>query len=180
MDVPLTSLNWSLIQSFLAVAETGSLSAAARKLGASQPTLGRQIKQVEDQLGVTLFHRQPRGFTLTDIGTELLAPAQAMRDAASQVSLVAAGREQGIKGTVRITASIFVSHFILPPIIAKMCPLRGSIATSATCTRHFALIKESTKVLFAIISARVCFRKRLGGTSLINSFSLCIFLLTTA
>jgi len=120
MDNTLTSLDWSLLQSFLAVAEQGSLSGAARKLKASQPTLGRQIKQVEEQLGVTLFHRQPRGFVLTDIGTELLAPARAMRDAASQVSLVAAGREQGIKGTVRITASIFVSHFILPPIIAKI------------------------------------------------------------
>ena len=120
MDKPLTSLDWSLLQSFLAVAEQGSLSGAARELGASQPTLGRQIKQVEAQLGVTLFHRQPRGFALTEIGAELLAPAQAMRDAAMQVSLTAAGRAQNIAGTVRITASVFVANFILPPIIAKI------------------------------------------------------------
>ena len=120
MDKLLTSLDWSLLQSFLAVAEEGSLSGAARKLGASQPTLGRQIKQVEEQLGVTLFHRQPRGLALTEIGAELLAPARAMREAAMQVSLTAAGREQKAAGTVRITASVFVSHFILPPIIAKI------------------------------------------------------------
>lgn len=120
MDKTLTSLDWSLLQSFLAVAEQGSLSAAARHLGASQPTLGRQIKQIEAQLGVALFHRQPRGLILTDIGAELLTPARKMRDAAMQVSLTAAGREQNIKGTVRIAASIFVAHFILPPIIAKI------------------------------------------------------------
>lgn len=120
MDKSLTNLDWSLLQSFLAVAELGSLSAAARKLGASQPTLGRQIKQIEQQLGVTLFHRQPRGFSLTEIGAELLPPARAMRDAAMQVSLAAAGREQQTAGTVRITASVFVAHFILPPIIAKI------------------------------------------------------------
>jgi len=120
MDNAFASLDWSLLQSFLAVAEEGSLSGAARKLGASQPTLGRQIKQVEDQLGVTLFHRQPRGLAITDIGAELLTPARAMRDAAMQVSLTAAGQEQQTSGTVRITASIFVAHFILPPIIAKI------------------------------------------------------------
>jgi len=120
MDYPLSSLDWSLLQSFLAVAEEGSLSAAARKLGASQPTLGRQIKQIEAQLGVTLFHRQPRGLLITEIGAELLAPARAMRDAAMQLSLTAAGRQQNTAGTVRISASIFVSNFILPPIIAKI------------------------------------------------------------
>lgn len=120
MDKTLHSLDWSLLQSFLAVAEQGSLSAAARQLGASQPTLGRQIKQIETQLGVTLFHRQARGFVLTDIGAELLAPARAMRDAAMQVAMTAAGREQNIKGTVRIAASVFVAHFTLPPIIAKL------------------------------------------------------------
>ncbi len=120
MDKNLTSLDWSLLQSFLAVVDEGSLSGAARKLGASQPTLGRQIKQIEAQLGVTLFHRQPRGFALTDIGAELLVPARAMREAAMQVSLAAAGREQNTAGTVRITASIFVANFILPPIIANL------------------------------------------------------------
>lgn len=120
MDISLTSLDWSLLQSFLAVADEGSLSGAARKLGASQPTLGRQIKQIETQLGVTLFHRQPRGFALTDIGAELLGPARAMQDAAMQVSLTAAGRAQNTSGTVRITASVFVANFILPPIIAKL------------------------------------------------------------
>jgi len=61
MDKPLSSLDWSLVQAFLAVAEAGSLSAAARALGTSQPTLGRHIAAMQDQLGVPLFQRTPRG-----------------------------------------------------------------------------------------------------------------------
>ena len=91
MDKSLANLDWSLLQSFLAVAEEGSLSAAARRLGASQPTLGRQIRQVEQQLGVTLFTRKPRGLQLTDIGATLLPAAQTMRDAAGQMALAVAG-----------------------------------------------------------------------------------------
>ncbi len=128
MDKTLANLDWSLLQSFLAVAEEGSLSAAARRLGASQPTLGRQIRQVEQQLGVTLFTRKPRGLQLTDIGAALLPAAQTMRDAAVQMALAAAGQEQQIKGTVRITASVFVSHHILPPIIAHITRQEPDIA----------------------------------------------------
>ncbi|WP_428547483.1 LysR family transcriptional regulator [Profundibacter sp.] len=128
MDKSLANLDWSLLQSFMAVAEEGSLSAAARRLGASQPTLGRQIRQVEQQLGVTLFTRKPRGLQLTDIGQTLLPAAQTMREAAGQMALAAAGQEQQIKGTVRITASVFVSHHILPPIIAHIMRQEPDIA----------------------------------------------------
>ena len=75
MDKSLNSLDWSLVQAFLAVAETGSLSAAARQLSTSQPTLGRQIKAIEAQLGAELFRRQPRGFALTQTGADLGGPA---------------------------------------------------------------------------------------------------------
>ena len=120
MDNPLSSLDWSLVQAFLAVAETGSLSAAARVLGASQPTLGRQIKAMEAQLGADLFLRQARGFSLSETGAALMAPALAMRDAAGQIALTAAGRTQRLEGTVRITASQAMSVYHLPDIIAAI------------------------------------------------------------
>ncbi|WP_375267485.1 LysR family transcriptional regulator [Planktotalea sp.] len=81
----------SLVRAFLAVAETGSLSAAARQLSQSQPTLGRQIKQLEDQIGLRLFERQARGLELTETGESLLEPARAMRAAFGQLRLRAAG-----------------------------------------------------------------------------------------
>jgi DNA-binding transcriptional LysR family regulator len=120
MDKVTQPLDWSLAQAFLAVAETGSLSAAARKLGTTQPTIGRQIKTMEQQLGADLFHRAPRGLTLTSTGTQLVAPAQAMRDAVNQMTLTAAGQSASLEGTVRITASVATSVYHLPQIISDI------------------------------------------------------------
>ena len=119
MNVSLAQFDWSLIQAFLAVAREGSLSGAARSTGNSQPTLGRQIKTLEDGLGVSLFHRQARGVSLTDEGNDLLPAAEAMAEAAARLATTAAGRAPDLGGTVRITASEFVSQFILPKIIAE-------------------------------------------------------------
>ncbi len=120
MDRLLSNLDWSLIQSFLAVAETGSLSGAARQLHASQPTLGRHIKTLEDSLKVEVFHRHARGFELTDTGRALLAPAQRMSAALADLSLAAAGGETDLAGTVRIATSVFMAHHALPQIIAEL------------------------------------------------------------
>ncbi|WP_353332197.1 LysR family transcriptional regulator [Phaeobacter sp. NW0010-22] len=120
MDKSLTLSDWSLIQSFLAVADTGSLSAAGRQLQRSQPTLGRQIQALEDTLGVSLFDRHARGFQLSDTGARLLPMARQMRDAMSALTLTAAGQSQQLDGTVRLTASVFASHHVLPPILAQI------------------------------------------------------------
>lgn len=120
MDNTLHTLDWSLVRAFLAVADSGSLSAAARALGASQPTLGRQIRQIEDGLGVTLFTRQPRGLRLTETGAALLPHARRMEDAMRDIALTAAGRDEALSGTVRLTASTVVAHHILPAIIADI------------------------------------------------------------
>ncbi len=120
MDAALSNLDWSLIQSFLAVAETGSLSRAARQLGVSQPTVGRQIRQIETDLEVSLFSRQPRGLALTDTGSALLPHARIMADGLRALSLTAAGRSEKLSGPVRITASVFTAQYQLPPILAKL------------------------------------------------------------
>ena len=120
MDKALTHADWSLIQSFLAVAETGSLSAAARQLDRSQPTLGRQIHALEEELGVSLFDRHARGLKLSDVGNQLLPMAQQMHQAMNAFSMTAAGQSQELEGTVRITASVFASHHLLPPILAHI------------------------------------------------------------
>ena len=119
MRQSLSDLDWSLMQTFLAVAETGSLSAAARQLGLSQPTLGRKVREIEEVLGAELFRRHAKGLALTPVGQAMLGPAQAMRDAAGRVTLVAAGEDRGLSGPVRITASVVVSHFLLPEVLAR-------------------------------------------------------------
>jgi DNA-binding transcriptional LysR family regulator len=115
-----SSLDWSHVRAFLAVAETGSLSAAARALGQSQPTLGRHIKAAEAALGATLFVREPGGLRLTEIGSMLLGPAREMAAASARVETIAAGRDISLSGTVRITASVVVSHYLLPGIVAEL------------------------------------------------------------
>ena len=128
MPHELNPADWSLVQAFLMVAEEGSLSAAARKLGASQPTLGRQIKALEQQLNASLFKRQARGFELTETGAALVAPARLMRDAMGQIALAAAGQSVRIEGTVRITASVMTSLYHLPEIIADIRRAEPAIA----------------------------------------------------
>jgi DNA-binding transcriptional LysR family regulator len=113
-------LDWTLTRSFLAVAETGSLSAAARALNLSQPTLGRHIADLEDALDLTLFRRKARGLAPTEAAEALLPHARAMREAAAKLSLVAAGKDNGMSGTVRITASRIVSHYLLPQMLATL------------------------------------------------------------
>lgn len=115
-----SSLDWSLVQAFLAVADHGSLSAAARFLGASQPTVGRQIRAMEEQLGTELFTRSDKGLMLSEAGEALLDSARAMRDAAHEMELRAMGKGEELQGTVRLAASVVVATHHLPPIIAEI------------------------------------------------------------
>ena len=116
----LSGLDWSLLQVFIAVAEEGSLSGVARRLGRSQPTLGRQARAVEEALGLELFERHAKGLTLTEAGTRLVEPARAMHEAAGRIALAAAGTNEELAGTVRITASVAVSFHHLPVLLAEL------------------------------------------------------------
>lgn len=115
-----TPLDWSLVRAFLSVAELGSLSAAARALGSSQPTLGRQIRAMQHTLGLELFRRRDRGLSLTDAGERLLPAARAMRQAAYDIELAAAGVADSVEGTVRVTSSVVVATHHLPAIVAEL------------------------------------------------------------
>ncbi len=114
------SFDWNLARAFLATAEEGSLSAAARALGLTQPTLGRQVAALEEELGVVLFERVGRTLALTPSGRQLLEHVKAMRDAANRLSLTASGQSQTIAGKVSITASDVFSFFLMPPFIRRL------------------------------------------------------------
>ncbi len=112
-----TEPDWTLLRVFLEVAGSGSMSRAARALGSSQPTLSRQIAQLEAQVGQALFERTTRGVRLTEAGAALREPAERMREQALRFSMVAAGRSQALAGTVRITASEMVSAYLMPGVL---------------------------------------------------------------
>ena len=113
-------MDWTLIRSFLAVVEEGSLSAAARTLKKSQPTLGRHIQQLEEQLSTRLFDRRGDGFVLTPSGTDLVDSARAMSDAATDLERIAQGRAETVGGTVRISCNEVLGVETLPGIIADL------------------------------------------------------------
>ena len=114
------SFNWSLIPSFLAALEQGSLTGAARQTGISQPTLGRHIAELEQQLNVVLFERTGRGLQATPQAMALAEAAQTMHAGAASFSRLATGSTTGLQGVVRITASQPVACFLLPPLLAAM------------------------------------------------------------
>ncbi|MEH6833064.1 MULTISPECIES: LysR family transcriptional regulator [Falsihalocynthiibacter] len=127
MDWRAVKFDWNKARAFLVTAEEGSLSAAARALGMSQPTLGRQVDGLEQELGIVLFQRVGRGLTLTPSGLELLEHVREMGQAAGRVSLAALGQSQAIAGTICISASETYATVLLPPIIAKLRLLEPGI-----------------------------------------------------
>lgn len=113
-------LDWNLVRSFLAALECGSLAAAAKQTGISQPTLGRHIDELERSLSVILFERGRMGMMPTNAGLKIGEAAKEMQIASAALTMAASGSSQRIGGTVRITASEIVSTYILPGIIADM------------------------------------------------------------
>jgi DNA-binding transcriptional LysR family regulator len=124
----MSDLDWNLIKAFLAVARSGSLSAAARSLGASQPTLGRHIAELEAATGLLLFRRGRSGYELTPDGIALVERAGEVADKAMAFSRLALGQTtETVSGTVRIAASEVVSAYVLPAMLERLLSEEPSI-----------------------------------------------------
>ena len=116
----MNTFDWSLIRSFLAALDQGSLLGAARKLRTSQPTLGRHISELESQLGVVLFERTGRGLVPTSTALQLAESARSMEAGANDLQRKLSGVQSQTVGSVRITASVPVAVNLLPPLLARM------------------------------------------------------------
>jgi DNA-binding transcriptional LysR family regulator len=142
MDWRSVKFDWNRARAFLVTAEEGSLSAAARALGLTQPTLGRQVDALEEELDLILFERAGRGLTLTPSGLALLEHVRAMGDAAGRVSLSAAGHSETIEGIVSIAASQAHAAFLLPPIIAKLRARQPGIVIEIVASNQASNLKR--------------------------------------
>lgn len=116
----LGDLDWNYLRAFWATAETGSLSAAARSLKLTQPTLSRQVAALEQSIGLLLFERAGRTITLTQAGVELLEHTKDMAEAANRVALAASGQSHKIEGLIRITASDVLSAYMMPGFMREL------------------------------------------------------------
>ncbi|UTH72911.1 LysR family transcriptional regulator [Chromobacterium sp. IIBBL 290-4] len=114
------SIDWQLYRSLLAVLQEGSLSAAARALGQTQPTLGRHIDALETALGLPLFTRSQGGLLPTDAARALRPHAEAMASHAAALQRAASSQGEEPSGTVRVTASEVIGVEVLPAILAKL------------------------------------------------------------
>jgi DNA-binding transcriptional LysR family regulator len=114
------NFDWNHIRAFLVTAEEGTLSAAAKYLGLTQPTLSRQVCALEAELSLMLFERVGQRLVLTNSGLELLEHAREMGNAALDFSLAAKGQAQKIEGNVIVSASELTAAYMLPKIIAKL------------------------------------------------------------
>jgi len=112
--------NWEWYRSFLQVLESGSLSAAARSLGITQPTVGRHIESLEAALGLTLFTRSSDGFSPTEAANALKPYAVGLAMTSAALRRAASSHGTGVRGTVRLTASEVIGVEVLPPILAVL------------------------------------------------------------
>jgi len=128
MQIRMDQMDWNQLRAFLETAETGSLSAAARKLGLTQPTLSRQVAAIERDLGVTLFERVGKAMALTTTGMDLLEHARAMGAAAEALGLAANGRSQAVGGVVSVSATDAVAALLLPPLVRQLREQEPGIA----------------------------------------------------
>lgn len=155
--------NWDDLRVFLALAREGNLTAAARRLGVSHPTVARRIKALEEAIGGRLFDRLPDRFALTAAGEELLADAQAMEQAAESIHRRSAGLGDTAHGTVRLSAgeamTAFVAHH-LPRLRRNLQCVEFELVAShmlANLSRREAdlLIREQVPDLASIVARRL-------------------------
>ena len=112
--------SWDLYRTFLAVLTEGSLSAAARDLGLTQPTVGRHVDALEQAVGFELFMRTPQGLRPTEAALALKPYAETMAASAAALRRAATGTLLEVSGTVRISASEVIGVEVLPPILAAL------------------------------------------------------------
>src|ERR1700761_6876879 len=113
------AMEWSDLRIFLAIAREGTLGAAARTLGQTQPTMGRRLRALETTLGQTLFQRTSDGFVLTEEGTVVWRHAERMEQEVLGFQRELAGQQQELDGLLRITPSDWVGTPGLAPVAAE-------------------------------------------------------------
>ena len=142
-------MEWSDLHVFLAIAREGTLSAAARKIGQSQPTMGRRLRTLEINVGQRLFQRTAGGFVLTDEGATMLGYAERMEEQVFGLERQLAGQDQQLEGMVRISASDWYGALILTPVIAEFAKLHPRVVVELiTSAKHYSLSRREADLIF--------------------------------
>src|ERR1700743_2653016 len=112
-------MDWSDLRIFLAITREGTLGAAGRKLGQSQPTMGRRLRALEQAVGQTLFQRTGEGFVLTDEGASVLSHAERIEEEALALQRQLSGGDRRLEGLLRLSSSDWFGAHVLTPVLAR-------------------------------------------------------------
>jgi len=161
---------WDLYRSFLEVLRTGSLSAASRSLGLTQPTVGRHIAALERSLrGKTLFTRSPTGLLATEAARDLRPYAESMAAAAGALLRAASGDSEEVRGTVRITASEVIGAEVLPRILAAFRRRHPGIVVELSLSNQSAdLLRRDADIAVRMVrpEQKALVARKVGKTAL--------------
>ena len=140
-------MDWDDLRFFLAVARQGTMSRAARTLKVAQPTVGRRISSFERKLGARLFLRDAAGWTLSEVGRGLLAHAEQMERHALEAQSIASGRDAGIAGQVRITASEWLIASVIGPALGPFVTRHPALDVVLSADpRHLSLVRRDADI----------------------------------
>jgi DNA-binding transcriptional LysR family regulator len=129
--------SWDDVRIFLAVAEAGSISGAARQLRLGQPTISRRLAEMESRLGSRLFVRAVGGATLTATGERMLLPTKKMAEWAGEVARAAESLDAVPQGLVRITATPYTCFDFVAPFAAWVSSRHASLRIEVLSTTRF-------------------------------------------
>lgn len=145
-------MEWSDVRVFLAIARTGTLGAAARSLGQSQPTMGRRLRALEQSVGQVLFQRTADGFVLTDEGSTVLLHAERIEEEALAFQRRLAGQDNHLEGMVRITSSDWFGAHMLTPVLAEFAQRHPGVEVELlTSAIHYSLSRREADMAFRIL-----------------------------
>ncbi|MBV8320029.1 MAG: LysR family transcriptional regulator [Hyphomicrobiales bacterium] len=120
-------IDWDDVRYFLAIARGGSVRAAAERLGVNHSTVLRRIAQLEERLGAHMFEKLPSGYRLTDAGEEVLKFAEQMQASSNQLETRVFGRDQSVRGLLRVTLAPTLAKHLLMPDFADFARLHPEI-----------------------------------------------------
>jgi DNA-binding transcriptional LysR family regulator len=144
-------MEWSDLRVFLAVARAGTLGAAARRVGQTQPTMGRRLRALEHALGHTLFQRTSDGFVLTDEGQAMLPHAERMEEEALALQRELAGSNQLLEGLLRVSCSDWFGVHVLTPVLAEFARAQPRVVVELlTDPRLYSLPRREADLVFRI------------------------------
>jgi DNA-binding transcriptional LysR family regulator len=134
--------DWTLMRSFIAVIDEGSLQAAARRLHSSQPTVGRHITLLEQQLETRLFDRRARQLLPTPLALDIARHARNMEACAQAIGLTLRAQDQNHMSEVRISASQCTACFLLPPILQALRVQELAMAVELVSSNQVANLQK--------------------------------------